>query len=878
MRVRGVASTLAGIVVGLTVIAAMPGLSVSGGGGVQAMSVAPPQTAATWTSLDYEFSDFFDVPWGEFWDYRLGLYGDRPFNAECFSQGAIDSGDCTASDPAVPDVSSYPYMNWYPGVGAISPSNPNANPWVQGPYRFAVQGADVTGYTLAEPVYFPVLAPSAAAGTRLDFDWRMQYITKAQAADMSARGCPGVGASSLDGYHIQSQITLTMDLQESRRLFGVVGADVAAARTWWQTHTDSTCLGVSDVETGVETWFGEMGGLPRTLGKYDIYNSFEWFLQTFFTEISASVANNGVTTVMINHVAWGTEVLLARMFYWGSASYIANYLDSTQALGWWGMELGWFEDVAFTGSFSPTDHDFNLAAVMQYHLVEYSFPGPDGMWDRQGDESYWQWGPVLTDYVNNFSPFHLISELDRIPGKTYVRTAPGHRSYGSALLYDYTPHTWNLKEGETHVFRLPTREITFHDPNLTPLGADPKDEYVGTNALSAASSLRPTGYGTYDAATNTLTVTGPTTTGGPLGTPGPDGTPGTADDQYPLDPYPGIILTPRRGPGLLRATTNPAVPGKILVDGIPRDEWGLTWVKLNPGPVTVSFGDVYGLSTPAPQAVVIASGATTEVPGNYVVHGSLRVTTEPALPSTISINGQPANDWGMWRSVPPGDYTVSWGAVAGYTPPAPVTVTIASGGFMQVPGVFTANPSAPGPDPATYGLLRVTTNPAVHSQISANGIPRDEWGLTWVKLAPGMYTVSFKGVYGFTTPAPMTVEVLPNGETTPVEGVFAQHGSLRITTSGALSPTVSVDGVPRNDWGMWQSMPPGTYTVSYETIPGYTTPADDIVTVTAGALATADGPYVASAAAEPDATPLGAPDGYAMPGPRIATVAGSSRE
>src|SRR5207245_9655473 len=42
--------------------------------------------------------------------------------------------------------------------------------------------------------------------------------------------------------------------------------------------------------------------------------------------------------------------------------------------------------------------------------------------------------------------------------------------------------------------------------------------------------------------------------------------------------------------GLLRVTTNPAIPGNILVDGVPADDWGLTWMKLAPGARPVSFG------------------------------------------------------------------------------------------------------------------------------------------------------------------------------------------------------------------------------------------------------------------------------------------------
>jgi len=300
--------------------------------------------------------------------------------------------------------------------------------------------------------------------------------------------------------------------------------------------------------------------------------------------------------------------------------------------------------------------------------------------------------------------------------------------------------------------------------------------------------------------------------------------------------------------GFLRVTTNPALPGKIIVDGVARDEWGLTWMKVAPGSHTVTFSSLAGgLTTPAAQTVTVTSGATTEVQGNYGSLGFLRVITNPALPSTISVNGVPRNDWGMWTALAPGTYTVHFGAVEGYNPPADQPAVVTAGATTTITGDFVANSAAPGPDPATFGYLRVTTNPARPSQILIDGIPRDDWGLTWVKLPPGTYSVSFSQIYGVTPPAPQTVTVSA-GATTVYDGVFVVHGSLRVITEPALPATIFVDGIPRNDWGMWQSMPAGTYTVSFGPMPGYATPAPQSAVVASGALTTRTGVYVALAA------------------------------
>ena len=93
--------------------------------------------------------------------------------------------------------------------------------------------------------------------------------------------------------------------------------------------------------------------------------------------------------------------------------------------------------------------------------------------------------------------------------------------------------------------------------------------------------------------------------------------------------------------GELRVTTNPALPSQILVDGVPRDSFGLNWLDLPPGSYTVSFTHVEGYTEPAPQTVTVNAGATTTVQGNFVQRGSLRVITSPAVPGTITVDGIP---------------------------------------------------------------------------------------------------------------------------------------------------------------------------------------------------------------------------------------------
>ena len=495
--------------------------------------------------IGYEFYDFFNVPYEEWWDMRAGVYGDMPINAECFSPAAVTLGICVPSDPDVKDTSAYPYTNWYPLPGSFIPGNANNNPVINAPYRLRVTGTNVSGYSRSEPVFLPILNYGQAPGNRLEFNWRMQYLSHSDALARRAAGCPAPNnINTRDGFEIQSWINLTMDLQESKRMFGVVATDATTARAWWSGALNGVCIPQTSFEISVEDWFFDLGN-----GKYDIYNSFEYFYSPFWTNILATVDGDGTTHVNIEHVAWGTEVLLARMFYWGNASYADNYLDSTKAAGWWGMELAWFEDFTFRGSLRADRFDFILTTAMHYHLTEAALPGPNGLYDRTDDVPTWSWGPTLTDYTDIGAPVAPYSELDRYPDPPYryVHSTPGSPTtyYGVARAYDYVPIAWNLRELQSWNFRFPQGPVVFYDPNLTPVGADPTlGLFVEVRAPLARMDTNPAGFGSWDPATATWIVEGPLATGGPGGTPGPDGLPGTSDDEFAVEPWGSIRFIP----------------------------------------------------------------------------------------------------------------------------------------------------------------------------------------------------------------------------------------------------------------------------------------------------------------------------------------------
>jgi len=172
-----------------------------------------------------------------------------------------------------------------------------------------------------------------------------------------------------------------------------------------------------------------------------------------------------------------------------------------------------------------------------------------------------------------------------------------------------------------------------------------------------------------------------------------------------------MSFTTEPPPGLLRVETSPAVATTISVDGIPRNDWGLDWVKMPPGEYTISASDVPEHLTPAEvevtyypaegdppppetqplsQPIVVNSEVTTGVVISFIPLGYLRVEISPVLPvaPTIFVDGNPMNDWGLWVSLEAGEYTVSFQEMDGYQTPSPIVVTVNPGETTHVTGVY----------------------------------------------------------------------------------------------------------------------------------------------------------------------------------------------
>jgi len=180
---------------------------------------------------------------------------------------------------------------------------------------------------------------------------------------------------------------------------------------------------------------------------------------------------------------------------------------------------------------------------------------------------------------------------------------------------------------------------------------------------------------------------------------------------------------------------------------------------------------------------VSAPGATDSTP--FIVSlvptgdtGTLSIVTTPVL-GVVSVNGA---SWGTAPAsqvVAVGSYTVSFGAVAGYTTPANQVAVVTKDTPTTITGIYVLIPAG------DTGTLSVYTTP-VSGAVFVDGAP---WGTAPQSraLAVGAYVVSYGAVSGYTTPSPVSAIVNKDAVTTRT-GIYV----LRPTGSGFTADNIDI--------------------------------------------------------------------------------------
>ena len=206
---------------------------------------------------------------------------------------------------------------------------------------------------------------------------------------------------------------------------------------------------------------------------------------------------------------------------------------------------------------------------------------------------------------------------------------------------------------------------------------------------------------------------------------------------------------------------------------------------------------------------------------------------------------------GTWQasgavvSLAAGSYTVSYKTISGWTSPGNQSATIVSAQPTSLTGAYI---------PPQPGTLTVTITPA--AAVSAGAMWSYDGGGTWqasgavVSLAAGSYTVSYKTISGWTSPGNQSATIV-SAQPTSLTGAYIppQPGTLTVTITPAAAVSAgamwSYDG-----GGTWQasgavvSLAAGSYTVSYKTISGWTSPGNQSATIVSAQPTSLTGAYI----------------------------------
>lgn len=182
----------------------------------------------------------------------------------------------------------------------------------------------------------------------------------------------------------------------------------------------------------------------------------------------------------------------------------------------------------------------------------------------------------------------------------------------------------------------------------------------------------------------------------------------------------------------------------------------------------------------------------------------------------------------------PGNHTINFSKVAGFTTPAGQMVPVTARQTTLVTGNYpVAIPNA--------GSLQVMISPSASVNAGAqwrvgSGAWQTNGGIV-ADLSVTSHTLSFNSISGWTTPPSQTVSIT-NSQTTLATGSYVlQTGSLQVTI--LPSAVITAGAKWRVDGGTFQAggttlsgLLPGSHTIDFNTVLGWTTPASQVVAVT----------------------------------------------
>jgi hypothetical protein len=394
-----------------------------------------------------------------------------------------------------------------------------------------------------------------------------------------------------------------------------------------------------------------------------------------------------------------------------------------------------------------------------------------------------------------------------------------------------------------------------------PLGGGTSVTLTGTNFFDDTNLIVefggvPATSVTFNSSTSVTVTTPPGTATGPV-----DVYLINSDGQYTLLAS-GFTYTSGQS-GDLQVTIDPpavvSAGAEWKVDGGPLETNDAVVFGLDPSTNhTVSFSAVDGWTAPANQVVTVTNGATNTITATYVQQfGSLTVTILPAAAvlagAQWQVDGGPLQASGVLVSglAVADTHVITFSAATGFATPAAQIVSLTNGATTSLTVTY-LQPSAD---------LEVTILPpgavaaGAEWELDNSGIFETNGEVLFGLNAATNHIVTFTNLPGWITPASQIVSVT-NGTTNIIIGTYVQEtGSLQVMIQPPAVVTASAEW--QVDGGEWQTNGAivsgltilANHTIVFTNVALWTTPSNQIVSITNSATNIVTATYVSQAGA-----------------------------
>jgi hypothetical protein len=324
------------------------------------------------------------------------------------------------------------------------------------------------------------------------------------------------------------------------------------------------------------------------------------------------------------------------------------------------------------------------------------------------------------------------------------------------------------------------------------------------------------------------------------------------------------VINPTQELGFFQVNINPA---GAINDGA---QWRLAnsgnWqnsqdiLELFPNTYEIEFKDILNWITPANQFVTVEENQTTSTSGFYEEESTISYGTitgliypEDAKNSGAKFKIGASGNWfnhNTTVTLEVGQHTVYFKEISNWITPSPVTVIVQENVNFDIIGNYIEeNNTSFG---TITGLIypEDARNSGAQFRIGSNGnwLNHD----TEVSLEVGQYTVYFKNIPNYITPNPDTVIVQENVNLDILGNYTEENNTSFGTIKGRIFPSeVRNEGA---EWkvgqnGIWRQhndeieLATGEYSIYFKDVDGYTTPANQNITVSENQLTAVNADY-----------------------------------